>query len=204
MDDALNKFGLFMYDYRDNLCNDKYMQISENGKYLNIVNLETGVYKLCKLDDCYTDITIVVTQKENINIINNNNDKQKHENTKDNDNNNKEENEEGNEDSATNDLLFYERCCFKKKNDKKLQIVEIKGNRKNGYTIQCDGINQNTRIHVLFCHFVPRFPDLKHFKLNSEYINQENKNSNVFMFNPVTSRYLKHTKISEEYRYVYS
>ena len=65
INDVLNKYGLFMYDYRDNLFNDKYLQISENGKYLNIVNLESGVYRLCNLENSDSEIIIAVIPKQN-------------------------------------------------------------------------------------------------------------------------------------------
>jgi len=41
--------------------------------------------------------------------------------------------------------------------DMPLQITHVKGNRDKGYRVQLQGINENTRVHILSTYLVPRY-----------------------------------------------
>lgn len=76
-----------------------------------------------------------------------------------------------------------------------LQIVNTSGNREDGYTINLEGYNDKTRVHVICCSQNPVFNVYG-------FLSSSIAPPNIMEFSSPASRYLTAAPLSEEYNYI--
>jgi len=76
-----------------------------------------------------------------------------------------------------------------------LTIKNIKGNRKEGYTIELDGTNEKTRLHLFCCSMIPVFNCFG-------FLGAPNCAPDTMSFRTPMSTYLSREPLNAEYKYI--